>query len=538
MYHLNLLYKLNNRSRWEPKSTLLIIIPLVLSALTHIWNPLGFPTVQTDEGTYMGRAMMVVKGLGLHEAITTAKHDSIDVFTRPYDHPLFGQIFLAGALGVIGYPDVLSLEVGNVWSIELLYLAPRILMGLLAVADTFLIYKIAEKRYSNNKTIAFIAAVVFAVMPATWLLRRIWLDSIQLPLLLSSILFAIYLSSTNIKYSSDNNKKFLLMSISGIFLGLAIFTKIPAFTFIPLVGYLVLTSHRSLKSLGIWFIPVIGIPLLWPAYAVSIGEVDEWWEGFVWQATSRVDRPLWMAFEILFKMDPVLIVLGTIGIVLAAIRKDLFLLLWVAPLIVLLQVLGYVSYWFFIPILPALAVGSSWLIEKVRLFVHDTKKQKILLFSIIASLGVFGFISTMILIITDLTSTYYQVVASIVRLLHPSEASITDERVTLIGNRWVPSFSWIANFVFPTDLDYIKYYTNVSHIGTDSVLFVIDRGFVKSLEEEEISKELKSAYVYTSTAEILKDETKNFDRRQYPYTSMRENRNIGDIELRSNLPPN
>jgi hypothetical protein len=141
--------------------------------------------VQTDEGTYLGRAMMTLRGLGLHEAITTPQHDSIDEYTRPYDHPFFGQIFLAGALGTISYPDLFTQKPVSIHFIESLYLVPRILMGLLAVTDTFLIYKITEKRYNNNRTFAFIASLVFAVMPATWLLRRIWLDSIQLPLLLS-----------------------------------------------------------------------------------------------------------------------------------------------------------------------------------------------------------------------------------------------------------------------------------------------------------------------------------------------------------------
>ena len=62
-------------------------------------------------------------------------------------------------------------------------------MGLLAVIDTFLVYKIAERRY--NRTVAFIAAILFAVMPISWLLRRILLDNIVLPFLLCSILFAV-----------------------------------------------------------------------------------------------------------------------------------------------------------------------------------------------------------------------------------------------------------------------------------------------------------------------------------------------------------
>ena len=36
--------------------------------------------------------------------------------------------------------------------------------------------------------------------------------------------------------------------ISGIFLGLAIFTKIPAFTMIPVVGYLIFTAANAVDN--------------------------------------------------------------------------------------------------------------------------------------------------------------------------------------------------------------------------------------------------------------------------------------------------
>ena len=96
-----------------------------------------------------------------------------------YDHPYFGQLFLAATFKIIGYPDSLSPKVGDMHSVGLLYLVPRVLMGLLAVVDTFLIYKIAERRYNRN--VAFIAAILFAVMPLSWMTRGIFLDSILLP---------------------------------------------------------------------------------------------------------------------------------------------------------------------------------------------------------------------------------------------------------------------------------------------------------------------------------------------------------------------
>ena len=50
------------RSTYE--SILYVAIPLVLSAFMHLWNPVGFPLVDHDEGHYMRRAMQVLEGLG------------------------------------------------------------------------------------------------------------------------------------------------------------------------------------------------------------------------------------------------------------------------------------------------------------------------------------------------------------------------------------------------------------------------------------------------------------------------------------------
>ena len=138
-------------------------------------------------------------------------------------------------------------------SIEILYLIPKILIALLAVIDTFLLFKIAERRYNNVRT-ALIGSILFAVMPISLLLREIWLEPIQLPFLLCSIFFAV--SVQRRKSGTTNSlgnkgvggeKNFVLIILSGIFLGLAIFTKVPAFTMIPLIGFVIMaTSNRSL----------------------------------------------------------------------------------------------------------------------------------------------------------------------------------------------------------------------------------------------------------------------------------------------------
>jgi hypothetical protein len=73
----------------------LIVIPLALSAFTHLWNPIGFPTFFIDEsGYYLPRALLFLE-----------TGNPRDDFPR-YDHPYFGWMFLGAVLSIFGYPDL------------------------------------------------------------------------------------------------------------------------------------------------------------------------------------------------------------------------------------------------------------------------------------------------------------------------------------------------------------------------------------------------------------------------------------------------
>ena len=158
---------------------LIILIPIVLSAFTHLWNLEGFPGIYRDEDHYLRKTMHVLRGLGPQEGPS----ELISYPVHPYTHPYFGQLFLAGVLGIIGYPNSIH-PTADPSSIKELFLVPRILMGILAIADTFLLFRITEIRY--NRTVALITSILFAVMPITWMLRRVWLEPIQLPFILTS----------------------------------------------------------------------------------------------------------------------------------------------------------------------------------------------------------------------------------------------------------------------------------------------------------------------------------------------------------------
>ena len=557
--------------RYEPKSIVYLAIPLALVAFTHLWNPIGFPTIHPDEGYYIGRSIHVSEGLG-------PKEDA-----ARYDHPYFGWLFLGSIFSIINYPDSTNPTPGSVNSIELIWLFPRVTMGILAVIDTFLIYKIAERRYNRN--VAFISAILFAVMPYTWLIRRVLIEPIQLPFLLTSILFALYTGirakqmgskdlvivksrkenertsdkvsgerqrlgegegySNFSEHTSMSNQNVILLLSSGIFLGLTIFTKVPAITLIPLVGFIVFTNNkRSFKALGLWIIPVILIPLMWPAHTVLGGEFDQWQEGIIYQ-TTRASKPLFDAVNDFYNKDPVLLILGIAGFVFATItRKDLLFIFWVIPFLAFFYVVDYVSHFHMIPLIPAFCIGAAVLIVDLSEKVMKNKKlvRRILPFAIISAIGIFGLVSTTSLIVKARNSSDFDVIASVVQYLPQglekpniagnsqglesvSEDLTNSENVTIIGTS---RHFWILQYVFDKlDYDYKSPNNMVSkktlegiEDGSEKVLMIADENMRKIVSGEELPR--------TSKAEIKAERLADI------YDNSKTVANVHKVEIRTN----
>jgi 4-amino-4-deoxy-L-arabinose transferase-like glycosyltransferase len=424
--------------RHNHKTILIIAVVLALSAFTHLWNPVGFPALHVDEGHYMRRAMQVLEGLGPQESTST--------YYFAYDHPYFGQLFLAAVFKIIGYPDSLHPQAGDKTSIEMLVFIPRVLMGMLAVLDTFLIYKITELWY--NRDVAFITALLFAVMPLSLLTRGIFLDSILLPFVLLSILFAL---STRIKDSNDNKKNMrkLLILLSGIFLGIAIFTKAPIFTMIPLVAFLIIKNNKkNIRNAIILFVtPVILIALIWPSYNLLTGNFHEWSNGVFYQLTrNSPDMVLRHSLDLAFKIDPVLLILGAAGFIYLAIKGDKFILLWIAPYFIFLSLIGWVVLFHWILLIPAFCIAAAAVVEaiskKMTLKLVGSSSQLV----VVSAIGIFGLISTIMLITNNLNDSYLELYSFTVSQLQ--ENAKVDSPITVIGGQRIKALMWIPSYVF------------------------------------------------------------------------------------------
>src|ERR671932_264427 len=416
---------------------LFLSVPMILSAFTHFWNPTGFPALYFDEGIYMRRAMHMLNYQGPQEESTF------------YDHPYFGQLFLSGVFQIIGCPHLfVSLAGGNLnHMVEMLYFIPRIVMGILAVVDTFLIYRICE--YCYNRRVALISSVFFAILS------------------------------------------------SGIFMGFAIFTKIPAFAMIPVALFIICRQYHdkyTIRSLWLWFIPVILIPLIWPAYSMSTGTLNFFTDGILWQ-THRESQPLFNSIYFFFKNDPILLVIGIAGIFFAIIKKNFVPFLWAFPLMIFLYFIGYVSLYHLIPLIPSFCIAAAVLIEWLSNKISRKEIQQIpFLFIITSVICIAGLFSTATLITTNVNLAYFKAAAFVVQYLeniNQRELYNNYTKISVIGDAF---YLWIPQYIFHLDHDYKIYYDKTPY-KTERVLLIVDPGLIMAMSRNDLAaKQIQKIY--------------------------------------------
>lgn len=418
-----------------------------------------------------------------------------------YDHPYFGQIAIASILYATNYSDFKTSADPD--SLQSLYMIPRIFMGVLAIVDTFLIYKMVQIRYGAMS--AFLSASLFAVLPFTWIFKRILLDSILIPLILGAILLAIYSAKT--KHSS------ILIIFSGVLMGLAVFTKIPAFTMIFVVAWVVYNNKKKFSDVGLLLIPFLIIPLIWPLNAIMLDQFDLWQQGVLWQV-QRTNSILDI-FGFFAVIDPLMFVLGFSGIAFAALRKDKFLLLWFIPFVIFLSVIGYKQYFHWMMIVPVLCIGAGIWLESI--YKSGKIKNKFVYFVIISAVLVFGFTSTTLLIINDISKNQFEALSYILNNY--------DDSVTILAS---PVYSWILYDVFkrenvPEDYSFILFYPS----STEKMAIIVDSHYrIDFTRGPQLQNILDNSTIVQTF-----DETDRFDSKIYPYTNMQATEEATKIEI-------
>lgn len=503
----------------------IIILSLVLAAITHLLNPVGFPDLFYDEGVYIGKALHFLQSNNPQEGYF-------------HGHPVFGQVFLGMLFKLSGYTDTTHIYHskndnnkyninGNnnlddsVESIKRLYLLPRIWMGILSVLDTLLVYNICETRY--NCRVATLAAILFAVMPITWFIRRVLLDSILLPFFLSSVFFAIFS-----KKLEQQNHRNIAVLLSGFFLGLSIFIKISMVVMIPLVLYLVYYSSIPKSKAGIrlgmknmvvrWFIPVIAIPSLWPIQSIVDNQFDLWVSD-VWLQSTRATEGIIAIFQSFIIVDPVLMLLGFLGIAYSILKKDYTIMLWILPFVCFSSIF-YTQYFHLIPVIPAWCIAAAFLIDRIMSIIRNLARRLIVQTITFTSILLFGLISTLMIISADLSSSQFE--AAVYAFNYALANTDGKNDTTMISS---PIYASMYSYVFhgPYAMDYLS--TKFYQILTKNIILISDPHYLHDIQTNMMPLDLNSGGTNMSSRmlKIFYGNVLRYDIYSYPYGSMRFN---------------
>ena len=435
------------------KEIFLLLIPLILTSFTHLWNLVEFPNFYADEGHYMRKALVVLNGISLQD-----KPGIYDAYLGPF----FGQILLGTLLKLFGYPNFAMAQTQT--SIELAMLFPRLIMGIFAIIDTFLVFKIAQQVYKTR--IALFASILFAVTPMTWITRMITLDAIALPFLLISILISLNIVTWNKNGNGKISRHIFLVLLSGTCLGLAVLTKVPLATMIPLGIFLIYKNSKHLKGklpfkiTFIWLIPIFLIPSLWPVYAIYVDDFELWKNAVLGQA-SRVRTQI---IETFFSIDLILLILGLGGLIYSVLKREWILVLWIVPFLVFVYIHGWFMYFHWITVFPGFCIAAAkFVIELAQRLAHRLKTEKFNEFGITITICMIitaiGFFNTFILINQDFESAAIKGIADSFDYADRADGLDDDkinEKITMItptAYSWIYTYIHKLNYAFDTHRD-------------------------------------------------------------------------------------
>jgi len=239
--------------------------------------------------------------------------------------------------------------------------------------------------------------------------------------------------------------------------------------------------------------------LIWPGYALAVGELNYWWDGIFWQTHRQMSdinfiqastyNTLSNAIADNYSKMPILIGLGFAGVVFAAIRRDFFLLLWIVPFLIFLFVIGFVRDFHLIPVLPAFCISSARLIDSLSKVLPNKKAQQLFPFFITFAITIILLTNIIVLVSNNKNDDIFAASALVLSYLHDNN----EHNITTVSNH---VYSWMPKYVFNLGNEYLIPEMAVEESPrNEKVLMVVDGPFRAILYgNDEIGKHLVDVY--------------------------------------------
>jgi hypothetical protein len=249
---------------------------------------------------------------------------------------------------------------------------------------------------------------------------------------------------------------------------------------------------------------------------------------FHFQARQYLPVGITKAMNMMFLMDPVLIVLSAIGIIYVGIKRDLFILLWVIPFVVFAFLTDWILYSHFILLLPVFCIAAALFIINLSKRIMKGRRERyetVLAFSIVLGIGIFGLISAIIIITTYVSFAQLGPVVYAAAILEDNGLSSRDnDDITTIS---APEYSWIFKYAFD-NINSVQT-RDSSTIKTEKILLMVDRPYLSivstgpkvEVEDEKQIERLQNIY-NNSNSRVALMNSENTPTDQYPFTNIQD----------------
>ncbi|HEX5979417.1 MAG TPA: hypothetical protein VFY68_19190, partial [Nitrososphaeraceae archaeon] len=175
-----------------------------------------------------------------------------------------------------------------------------------------------------------------------------------------------------------------------------------------------------------------------------------------------------------------------------------------------------------IMLLPVFSIASALFIVGIsnKIFRKNKIYKKVVPFAVISAVGIFGLVSTLLILSTNV---FFMQIAHVTLAVQEIENNNLMNDITVIS---APEYSWIFNYVFNTPHSIQT--RDSSEIVTEKVLLMVDRSYYgvtsKSQQNEiEDPKQVeKLLNIYNNTHPIALIDSSDNNPDYYPYNNVRD----------------
>jgi hypothetical protein len=176
--------------------------------------------------------------------------------------------------------------------------------------------------------------------------------------------------------------------------------------------------------------------------------------------------------------------------------------------------------------------------------IRNMKVQGIFPFAVISVIAILALWIDSALIGLDFNSSYFQVYAVFVQLLHNNGGDniAEDAQPIVVGRFWTKSLLWGTQYVFDEEYKFVRDDSKgLGKISRESssrpVVLLVDntmkRNIMSDGSDEEMNN-IKTVYYITRPIKLIQENKHSFNNSQYPYSALYDNRGVDEVEVRSN----